>query len=152
MNTTESISGLELKILDVKNKQQLEDYFYLLERQKEEQASGFEISEDYYNYSVLYEHIILAYVNDVPVGYTSGSKENKTFYVSMTYVVPEYRKNGIGRKLKERQEELAKRLGAESIETTVSKDNEASLRLQESSGFKLFPDSLRVSYKAVKKL
>ena len=150
MNIAESVSGLELKILDVNNKQHLEDYFYLLEKQKEEPNLGFEISEDYYNYSILYEHIILAYVNDVPVGYTSISIENETVYISMTYVVQEHRKNGIGRMLKEKQIELAKKLGAKSIETTVSKYNKASLRLQESSGFEL--KDIGEYYIAIKKV
>ncbi len=162
MNIAESVSGLELKILDCVGCESFEDYVSLLISRNREKKEYLNLNYDRIKEYALEEYkvkqIILAYLNSLAVGFISGFLKRDPITSKLVYrssyifVLLNYRKNGIGRKLKEEQIELAKSLGAGSIETTVSEDNEASLRLQEKLGFKLFPDSLGVSYKAVKKL
>ena len=57
------------------------------------------------------------------------------FYLVGFYVLPAYRKKGLGRELLALLSEESRRLGAEGLLLTVSPDNLAGLKLYRSAGF-----------------
>jgi len=79
----------------------------------------------------------IAKVGEIPVGYAIGCLR-KDFYSSQgVYVSPDYRRKGIGLKLKQFQVDFASVLGCERISTWVYSLNQASIGLQRKAGFEL---------------
>ncbi len=103
--------------------------------------------------------IFLAYIQEdnknIIVGYVIGSvyKDSITFKKSYrshhVYVHPDYRNMGIAKLLKQRQIQRAKSLECSKIVTYVDKNNVFSLKLQESLGAKMKPDSFGNSYSVI---
>ncbi len=138
--------NIEVKLLDCVDCKEFFDYVSLRRLYYEE----------YLNINTSFDHvfnterenlkrkdIFLAYYNNVVVGYVIGgafrdSVTLKTKYQSHhVYVHPNYRRRGIGKKLKKEQIRHARSLGCISITTYVDKKNIASLSLQKNFGAKI---------------
>ena len=59
------------------------------------------------------------------------------------YVLPEFRRKGLGRAIKSLLVEESRRLGARRAEALISPNNIASVRLNESLGFRIHPSEIR---------
>ncbi len=79
------------------------------------------------------------------VGSTIASFDGRRGWINRLAVVPEARRRGIGRQLIERAEKLLRQRGAMIIGANIERENAASLKLFESSGYKIHHDIYYVS-------
>lgn len=79
----------------------------------------------------------MAEVNENPIGWMKlyNNEDQKRFYVSSHYVLPDYQGFGIGRKLLEAAESLAGKMNYDRIWLGVMKDNIKALNWYKKIGF-----------------
>jgi ribosomal protein S18 acetylase RimI-like enzyme len=71
-------------------------------------------------------YFFLALLNYSPVGFASFScKDGSTYKLQKLYVLPEFQKSGVGKKLLETVETVAKSMGAEKLQLNVNRENKA---------------------------
>ena len=85
----------------------------------------------------------VAVVDDKVVGYakTLFNGEEKRFYVSSLYILPEYQGKGIGGKLMAAAEEHARSFGVESVWLGVMTQNTQALEWYKKMGFEFFEEA-----------
>ena len=90
-------------------------------------------------------HLVVAQVDDVVVGMASAvdyihPDKAPQLFVNEVGVSPEYRRQGIGRRLMERLVELATELGCTEAWVLTDRENEAACRMYENAGADTPPD------------
>jgi len=68
--------------------------------------------------------------------YVNGTNTSPVLYVEAIYVLPDYRKRGVGRKLLDFAESLAKQKGISQLASDCLLDNQISERFHKSCGFR----------------
>jgi len=76
----------------------------------------------------------IAKISKEPVGYAFGKEHGRLFKSNNVYVLPDFRKHGIGHLLVLAQIDFSKRQGYKGIYSYVESDNHASIRMLEKSG------------------
>lgn len=91
--------------------------------------------------SVISNHLVtlLMLINEQPIAYGHLEKEGRNTWLGIC-VLPKKSKQGIGEEMMKALIGKAKRLGLQSIELTVDKDNEAAIHLYIKMGFRLLQE------------
>jgi RimJ/RimL family protein N-acetyltransferase len=84
--------------------------------------------------------VFLALDEGLCTGYIIGRMEDKQCDIEMHYILPGYRKKGIAKRLKTKITDYMKDNGIEKIKSWVSSDNTASIKLNESLGWKIIEE------------
>ncbi len=77
----------------------------------------------------------IAESDGIVVGYAVGKRVDEAYLSYGIYVMPFFRRKGIGTMLKAAQVDHARECGCEYIRSSVSKSNVPSIRVQEKHGF-----------------
>jgi len=107
----------------------------------DEPSPGVETLEERYGELIRNKEMIVLLVGDNPDGFAQLRFRPWVYsaglhcYLEELYVVPELRRNGLGRALLEAAMGTARGEGAENMELSTSEDDEAARRLYESAGF-----------------
>ncbi len=81
------------------------------------------------------EHNVIAFVDELSVGQASGDRHDGRVELISMFVASEARRLGVGRALIDAVVEWATRLGHESVELSVRRDNSAAIAAYERCGF-----------------
>ena len=102
---------------------------------------------DFYKRQILesieegYDYVMAQIQNNTPLGYCMGeTQERQNYRIYRTaglYVRPQYRGEGIAKKLKEIQIQRARELECEIIESSTSSDNQVAIHLLRKLGFEI---------------
>jgi len=86
-----------------------------------------------------YHLILVAETDGVPVGFKVGYDKSgdRSFYTWLGAVLPKYRRQGIARQLAERQEQILKAAGYQSVQMKTRNAHQHRLIFAISSGFKI---------------
>jgi ribosomal protein S18 acetylase RimI-like enzyme len=82
-------------------------------------------------------YILTAYVEGRPVGFKVGYEREGTFYSWMGGVLPQFRQEGIGDRLAERQEQWARQKGYTRVTIKTRKKYKAMLGLLKKRGYRV---------------
>ncbi|MBO3753367.1 MAG: GNAT family N-acetyltransferase [Candidatus Brockarchaeota archaeon] len=98
--------------------------------------------------------LFLAKIGNKPIGFCTSSIFETPLEVSEPmgsindlYVLPEFRRRGVGRKLMVESLRKLKAKGVEAIRLSVLKENKAAVRLYEKLGFKIYQYGMEKTFR-----
>ena len=127
-------------ILKIEKKEQLVDILNCFKPYLESLKNGVVCIEDIATKFFMYATIAVLYQNNKIIGFISfycNNTDNRTAFISLIAVLPEYTKKGFGKKLMEEAFEYCKNKEMKYIRLEVKKNNINALTFYQKFGFKI---------------